>query len=152
MGVGEFSINVRIHSETLHAQLSKRIDGYRKAALSDKVKYKAAKLYAKKVQPYVPKKTGELREDVDIVPYNGVYAVQYNATATRKKRDGSIETVQYAEAQYHGDPTWNRTTEGTYDHWNQHLSMAEREEYYSDIANLVIEEIKSNGGQESSSN
>lgn len=135
-------IKIRIHSETLYSQINKRVqDKLEKGGLSDDVKKESARLYAEKVEHYVPRKTGKLRGEpgfesfVDIVPYQGVYAVKYDAY--RVNKDG--KEAHYAEAQYEGDPTWDRTTYDTYDHWNQHLDAAEREELYYNIAQLVSE-------------
>ena len=126
-----FEMTLRIHAETLSSNISRILEEkIEKGMLSDDVKYKAAELYAKKIRPYVPMEKKTLRNSTDIVPYNGVYAVEYHPV----DKYGH----EYAEFQYYADDsTWDRHTPGTYSHWNQHLTRLEREDYYREFADEI---------------
>lgn len=99
----------------------------------DRVKNDAAGLYAQYIAKYVPYKTGRLLHSAKV--NNG--AVTYSA---RVRRPGY--TYDYADIQYETPfPPESRSTPGTYDHWNTHLTRAERESFYHDVANLIVEEM-----------
>ena len=132
-----FDIKLRIHTETLESNIKRILGKKKKLALSDDVKEFAVDLYSRKIKPYVPRKTGNLRnkKNTKIVRYKGTYAIDYIATDKYGR--------QYAKAQYYADDSdWERTTEGTYSHWNQHLSRAEREDYYRRVAEKMKEKMK----------
>lgn len=127
----EFEMRVRIHAETLESNISRILNQkIEKGMLSDEVKYRAAELYAEKIRTYVPMKSENLRKSTEIVPHNGVYAVEYHPVDEYGH--------EYAERQYTADDsTWNRHTDFTYSHWNQHLSRLEREDYYRELAEEI---------------
>lgn len=126
----EFSARIRIHRDTLERALFKRIDDIEKKALSDAVRKRAAEIYLDCVEPLVPKKLGDLRKSAYVPDkkYKGDYSVVYD--------------IDYAKAQYEGyngrGPHKKWTTTGTTDHWNHHLTTADRQAFYD----LVAEEIK----------
>ncbi len=123
-----FEIKIRVHTDTLERALNSRIKDFTKELLTDDVKLMAAEIYADCVEPLVPMKSGELRSDVSFPKYKGTRAVQYNAP--------------YAKAQYEGyngrGPSRNFTTPGTTDHWNHHMTAADRAAYYDLVAEELI--------------
>ena len=127
-----FDIKIRVHTETLESALKKRVDNFTKEMMSDDVKYASAIMYADAVNHLVPMESGRLRNDITFPKYKGTRAVKYNAP--------------YAKAQYAGYNgkgvirEWS--TEGTIDHWNQHLSSAERMQYYDDVAQMIIRKLQ----------
>ena len=139
-----YDMVVRIHTETLKKALTRILGEEQEIVVSDDVKYEDAKLYRDKVAHYVPKDTGTLRDSAymenAIVRYKGTYAIRYYAARAKTK---GAKVREYAEAQYYGDDaTWNRKTEGTYSHWNQHLQPFEREEYYRELAKEMKDKIE----------
>ena len=137
---------IRIHTDTLESNISRILGRMKDVVLSDELKVEAIKKYRKKVEPYVPEKKGFLKlsaYDSDaIVDYHGDKALVYDPVANNRQH------YHYGKVQYEGPgpgEEWNRTTEGTYDHWNQHLTRAEREEYYQELADMYVKEIKNNG-------
>lgn len=123
-----FEVKIRVHTDTLEQALSKRIEKFRKEMLTDDVKLMAAEIYADCVEPLVPMKSGELRSNISFPKYKGTRAVRYDAS--------------YAEAQYKGyngrGPSRNFTTPGTTDHWNHHMTAADRAAYYDLVAEELI--------------
>lgn len=105
--------------------------------MSDDVKYASAIMYADAVNHLVPMENGILRNSITFPKYKGTRAVEYTAT--------------YAKAQYSGyngrGPSRKFTTKGTIDHWNQHLSSAERLQYYEDVKRMILRKLErtSNG-------
>lgn len=126
-----FDVTIRVHIETLESALKKRMDNFTKEMLSDDVKYASAIMYADAVNHLVPMKTGVLRNYITFPKYKGTRAVNYNAP--------------YAEAQYkgyNGSVISKWTTPGTIDHWNQHLSNADRLQYYEDVKQMIVRKLK----------
>lgn len=131
-----YNIKVRIHTETIESAIGRILDKKKDIILSDNLKRTSAELYMDKIKHLVPLgKTEELRSSADIRPYKDTYAVCYDPVD--EKRDIKFH---YGEVQYNGPDWWNRRTEGTYSHWNQHLSSFEREDYYRELAKLYVEE------------
>lgn len=124
----EFEVTVRVHKETLLNALQKRIDDFTKESLNDDIKLRAAEIFADCIEPLVPKDQGGLRANISFPKYRGTRAVQYDS--------------KYAEAQYRGfngrGVIRNYTTPGTIDHWNLHLSRADREAFYDLVAEEII--------------
>ena len=90
----------------------------------------AAGEYAKHIARYVPLDSGTLRRSARAVDGE----VRYSAKA---KRPGG--EYDYAEIQYQIPfPQENRHTPDTYDHWNRHLTTAERQAFYEDVADILI--------------
>lgn len=128
----EYSIKIRVHKESLEANMAKRIEEFKKKMLSDDVKYQSADIYRDCIEPLVPKKIGNLRDNVEYVKYSGTYAIKY--------------TSNYAKAQYKGYNgrgvirKW--TTPGTIDHWNLHMSRADKGAYYDLVKEMIMEKLK----------
>ena len=89
--------------------------------------------YAKRIDRYVPMKTGKLRRSVGVD--NG--AITYSAKVRRKGGNFDYAKVQY----YSDDSFWDRTTPDTYSHWNKHLTTAERLAFYEDVAKIIKERM-----------
>jgi len=127
-----YEVRIRVHSETLENNLRKRIDVFKKKMLSGEVKREAADIYRDCVEPLVPKKIGNLRDIVELKKYKGTYAIVYKSN--------------YAQAQYKGYngrgviTKW--TTPGTIDHWNLHMSRADKGAYYDLVAEMIMEKLK----------
>lgn len=138
--MGEFSVTIRTHTDTLERAMQKRIAKFTKDMLTDDVRRRAAELYRDAVEKYVPKDSGNLRESAheenSIVKYKGDYAVLYD--------------VPYAEAQYVGFNgrgairNSRRKTGGTYDHWNHHMTTAERQTYYNQVKEEILQNLERN--------
>lgn len=93
----------------------------------------AAGQYAAYVSKYVPLgKTGRLRQ---AKVKDG--EVRYSAIAIKK--DGT--RYDYAETQYNGPDWWERRTPGTYSHWNRHMTTAERQAFYDDVKQMLLEKM-----------
>ena len=90
-----------------------------------------AELYKDAIEHYVPLKDGELRGNAKVV--DG--AVVYSAKA--KRRSGNYD---YAEYQYENEFA-NRHTPGTYGHWNTHLTTAEKQTFYEQVKEIIIERM-----------
>lgn len=125
-----FEVQIRVHTDTLERALNKRIKNFTKELLTDDVKLMAAEIYADCVEPLVPMKSGELRNpnNIRFPKYKGTRSVEY--------------IVPYAEAQYKGyngrGPSKNFTTPGTIDHWNHHMTTADRKAFYDLVAEELI--------------
>lgn len=124
-------LKIRVHTETLEANLKKRIEGFKKELLSDDIKRQAADIYKDCIEPLVPKDVGNLRDTAEISKYKGTYGVYY--------------PVKYANAQYKGyngkGVIRNYTTPGTIDHWNHHMSTADRQAYYDLVKEMILERM-----------
>lgn len=101
--------------------------------LSKGVKKEITYMYRDAIRPYVPMKTGKLRRGSRVVTDGEDFAIRYSAKAPKTKYD-------YAAKQYYTpvDPE-RRFTPGTFDHWNRHLSILEREKFYRDAARIITE-------------
>ena len=87
--------------------------------------------YAAAIEKYVPSKTGRLHSSARVIDGE----IRYSAKANRKS--GSFD---YAELQYN-TPFANRHTPNTYDHWNRHLTTAERQEFYEQVQRIIVERM-----------
>ena len=91
--------------------------------------------YAMAISKYVPYKTGKLLRSADVVPHGEGVAVSYSAMSKGKQK------IDYAPIQYE-IPFANRSTPGTYDHWNRHLTTAERQEFYERCAEIISKSMQ----------
>lgn len=134
-----YEIGVRIHSETLEKNVKRILGDKLKEAISDDVKKYAATRYARKVEHYVPMSEdgGTLRRSTRLVHIHGTWGVEYDPVDKYGRH--------YGEAQYKGPSWWNRYTEDTYSHWNSHLTRAEREEYYREVADEILKRANKHG-------
>ncbi len=129
----DFTVTTRVHRETLERAIWKRIEEIKGQALSDENRRRAAEIFIGEVEHLVPMSGGDLRKSAHVgdSKYKGDYTVVYGN-----------EDVKYAKAQYDGyngrGVIREYTTEGTTDHWNQHMTRADRQAYYDKVA----EEIK----------
>lgn len=132
----DFSVHTRIHAETLIPKLQSILDRKLKKGLSDETKMYSAELLRDASRKYVPSSGKDvLRDSAKIVPYKETYAVEYNP----QDKYGRF----YGKAQYEGkngtNTVWKRHTEFTYSHWNRHISRAEMQEIYANVAKRIIE-------------
>lgn len=88
-----------------------------------------AELYKDAIEHYVPLKEGNLRGGARVE--DG--AVVYSAKAKRKSG-----MYDYAEYQYENEFS-KRHTPGTYGHWNTHLTSAEKQAFYADVKDIIVE-------------
>ena len=95
------------------------------------VKDEIAGEYAKAISKYVPYKTGRLMNSAKIEDGSITYSAKVN------RPDGRFD---YAGVQYY-TPFENRSTPNTYDHWNKHLTTAERQEFYEDVKDIIVERM-----------
>lgn len=135
------SITIRVHKETLEAQLQKILGNKAKEVLSDDVKRRAAEIYRDCVEYWVPEDSGNLRKSAEVVPHKGTYGVEYDTSKVDPKGKS------YGKPQYEGkngsiwpESMWNRKNKHTSSHWNRRMSRTDREIYYD----LVKEEILEN--------
>lgn len=154
--IDEYAVRIRTHGETLESGLSKAIEGFMRTMMSDSMKRKAASIYMKCVEKYVPMDNGDLRASAHVSTgkYKGDYVVLYGN-----------DDVKYAKVQYEGDngriikgkdsngnpiygehkkpgSMWSRNTKGTYDHWNKHMTTADRAEYMSKVKAEMLKRLK----------
>lgn len=127
MGAKGDIAKVTFDTASLQASLDRILKKKVKVLDDPKVQETAAREYAKTIQTYVPKKTGKLRryriKGRDIIySARSKYGEKYNYALN-----------QY-ETPYDQD---SRTTYGTFDHWNRHLTAIEREEFYRNVAEFV---------------
>lgn len=98
-----------------------------------------AGVYAKYISKYVPFKTGTLRRSATITDGE----IRYSA---RSKKGYNYADIQYRpEAYGYDESTWERHTPDTYSHWNRHLSTAERQAFYQEVAKIVAEKMNKRG-------
>ena len=90
--------------------------------VSNEFRHESADLYAKMVEPYVPKKTGKLRSSYTI-PNSGKY-IKYN--------------TDYAEKVY-TVPARHYTTEGTTHHWDVYANPVIMDDYMAAVNELAKE-------------
>lgn len=132
------SIRVHFDEEAVTKNISRILDETINSAMDLNVREEIAGEYAMRISKYVPYKTGQLVNSADIVAdaENGV-AIRYSA----KSRKGRDRNYDYAQVQYE-TPFENRTTPDTYDHWNKHLTTAERKDFYEACADIISESMK----------
>ena len=140
--LGEFNVRVRTHNlDTIAKALDKKVEDLEDELRSDEIRQIVADIYKDCIEPLVPKEFGGLR-DSGVVPddkYKGDAYVLYDAP--------------YAKAQYEGNngkgrrpgSMWKRHTKNTYDHWNKHLSTADRQAFYDLVEEELIKRL--NHGQ-----
>ena len=87
--------------------------------------------YAAAIEKYVPSKTGRLHSSAKVIDGE----IRYSAKANRP--GGSFD---YAQIQYE-TPFANRHTPNTYDHWNRHLTTAERQAFYEQAKKIIVERM-----------
>lgn len=131
-----FSVQIRTHNlDTISSSLGKRVKDIEESLKSDDAKRTVAEIYLDCVEPCVPMsdpeknpEAGFLRRSAHVPDdkYKGDYYVLYDAP--------------YAKAQYKGKTrgaVLHWTTPGTKDHWNKHMSTADRAAFHA----LVKEEL-----------
>lgn len=132
----DFTIHTRIHTETLDRALKRILkDKYDRAMLTGEIQEEAARKYAEQLNHYVPSSIpggdGNLRSALEFPRYKGTVAIHYVA----ENRYGE----HYASAQFNAPDWWNRTNEGTFSHWSQHITPEEKEVVYRHVAKLIVE-------------
>lgn len=129
------SITVSFDASRVEAGIEKLLNRKIEEGLSSDVQYQAAEIYKDLIEPYVPLKSGNLRDSANIVhgAKHALWGIEYDPISPKGRH------YHYGQYQYFGDPSWDRTTPGTYDHWNQHLSRADREGFKQAVKSLVIE-------------
>ena len=109
--------------------LGKKIDVIHYTNTKDEL----AGLYAMYISKYVPYKSGKLFRSAKV--NHG--AVVYSAKARRPRGNFDYASIQY----YIPFPQSSRSTPYTYDHWNRHLTSAERQAFYEDAAKIITKEM-----------
>lgn len=136
-----YEIQIRTHNlETISRAFKKKVSDLEEALRSDESKRRVAEIYLDCVEPLVPmsdpyKKpdAGFLRASAHVPDnkYKGDYYVLYDAP--------------YAEAQFVGKTrgaVMHWTTPGTHDHWNRHMSSADRAAFHSLVKEELLKRIK----------
>lgn len=128
-------ITISFDAERVAANVEKIMQRKIEAGLSSDIQYESAEIYRDLVEYLVPKKSGSLRDSAKIVrgAKHAQWGIRYDPT--------SKKGYHYANLQYH-TPFENRTTPGTFDHWNQHLTTADRQGFNMAVKNLVVEAMK----------
>ena len=121
------SFDMKAVQDNVNRILNKKIE----VTKYEEVKNDIAGEYAKAISKYVPYKKGRLAGSAKVD--NG--AITYSAKVNRP--GGRFD---YAGVQYY-TPFENRSTPNTYDHWNKHLTTAERQAFYEDAKNIIIERM-----------
>lgn len=129
-------VDVKFDVGALQSNVEKILRRKLKNGLSQKTLVAAGELYKDAIEHYVPLKTGTLRGSATVVPRGEGCVIRYSAKGTNK--DGSIKDYDYAKDRY-TLPAKRRFTPGTYDHWNRHLTRAERQQFYNDVASIITE-------------
>lgn len=127
------AVRVRVDVSNLASKVSEILK--RKVQVTElvDVRDEIAGEYAMYISKYVPYKTGKLLHSANIE--DG--AVVYSA---RTRRPGG--TYDYAGIQYTVpfSPD-SRSTPNTWDHWNKHLTTAERKDFYESVATILTERM-----------
>lgn len=127
------NVSLRIDTKALQDNVN-RIIGRKVEVIHYKsTRNESAGEYAKYISKYVPRKTGKLVKSAKIV--DG--AVTYSAKAKRKNGNYDYAAYQY----YSDDSEWVRATPDTHSHWNRHLTTAERQAFYEDVAKIIKEKM-----------
>ena len=121
------SLDMKAVQDNVNRILNKKIE----VAKYTEVKDEIAGEYAKAISRYVPYKTGKLLNSAKVEDGAITYSAKCNRPGGR---------FDYAAVQYY-TPFDNRSTPNTYDHWNKHLTTAEREEFYNDVKDIIIERM-----------
>lgn len=93
------------------------------------------------VRPYVPKKSGALRDSFHIVSYNKLTWGDYTIGSNNKP------TYTYADEQYTADDSnWRRTTPGTESYWTKNIERGTPgfEELIEYVEPLIKKEVQKN--------
>ncbi len=117
-------------AKALQSAIGRRLKKYSKIVQSPEVRNLAAEQYKDAVEKYVPMRSGNLRDSAIVRDGKIIYTA-------RSKRG---HKYAYAAEQYHTPrPASSRFTPGTYDHWDKHLSTAEKADLYKGIADDIAE-------------
>lgn len=131
------SIRVSYDEDAVERNVSRILNRKLEKMTSLDTKMEIAGVYGVAIAKYVPYKTGKLLNSADVVADGNNAVIRYSAHSKRG--------YDYAQKQYETPyPQESRSTPGTYDHWNRHLTSAEREEFYEDAAKIIARE--SNNG------
>lgn len=117
----KFKFNTRPFARTIADTLKRKVV----SLVSTDFRMEGAKLYAEKIEPYVPKDTGRLRNSYSIVD-SGKY-IRYN--------------TPYAEKVY-TIPARHYTTPGTSHHWDETAKPYIIDEYKAEMTKLAAEYFK----------
>ena len=121
------SFDMKVVQDNVNRILNKKIAVTEYTEVKDEI----AGEYAKAISKYVPYKTGRLMNSAKVEDGAVTYSVKVN------RPDGRFD---YAPVQYY-TPFENRSTPNTYDHWNKHLTTAERQEFYEDVKDIIVERM-----------
>lgn len=137
------SVRINFDEDSLFRGVSNAVKRLRRKMTAPEVKKEVTGEYAKVVAKYVPYKTGALLESASVVRDGDNFAVRYSA---KSKKGYDYADVQYKPEAYGRDESlWNRTTAGTYSHWNRHLTSADREQFRDEVARILKESTKRGG-------
>lgn len=117
-------------TKAFQAAIGRKLKKFSDIVRSPEVRNMAAEQYRDAVEHYVPKKTGNLRDSTSIQDGKIIY--------TAKSKYGY--KYAYASEQYRTPrPDSSRFTPGTYDHWDKHLTTAEKSDLYKEMADDIVE-------------
>ena len=130
------SIRISYDEDALELNIERVVKRKLNHALSIDTKKEIAGEYAMRVAQYVPYKSGRLRNSAEVISDGDKAVIRYSARSRHGKH------YDYAENQYSTprDPD-RRWTPGTYDHWNRHLTTAERQDFYQEAAEIIAREM-----------
>ena len=115
-------MKVKVQSKKFAGKLTDMLRRKILSLVSNQFRYECADLYAKMIEPYVPKDTGRLRRSYTI-PSSGKY-IKYN--------------TDYAQKVYE-IPARHYTTEGTTHHWDVYANPIIMDEYMAAVNSLAKE-------------
>lgn len=120
------SFDLKAVQDNVNRILNKKLE----RAKYDGVRNEIAGEYAAAIDKYVPSKSGRLHSSATVRDGE----IRYSAKANRPSGNYDYAAVQY----YTPFPQENRHTPNTYDHWNKHLTTAERQEFYQKVKEIVV--------------
>ena len=121
------SFDMKAVQDNVNRMLNKKI----KATEYVETRNEIAGEYAKAISKYVPYKTGRLLGSAKVEDGAITYSAKVNRPGGR---------FDYAPVQYYNSFE-NRSTPNTYDHWNKHLTTAERQAFYEDVKDIIVERM-----------
>jgi len=127
------SIYIRVDEKALEDNVNRILGKKVEKIYYTETRNEVAGIYASAVEKYVPSKTGRLHSSARVRDGE----IRYSAKAKRKRGNYDYAGVQY----YSNDSTWNRHTPNTYSHWNRHLTSAERQNFYQEVAKIIAEKM-----------
>ncbi len=120
-------VDIKGVQDNVNRMLKKKV----KTIYYDRVMDEIAYLLKDTMEPYVPMKSGQLRGNAYVDNGNIIY------TAKAERRGGRYD---YAAYQYMNEFP-KRFTPGTFGHWDKHLTAADKQYFYEQVKDLIVEEM-----------